>query len=110
LGVPSSHFLRAESAGASAAIGPTFLVSRLRHPDDGPASLECRTDRHSSGAARNTDFPSVDENRPRHGSMLGVSLAATLGAENLPQFCQRRCNEKPPHCRAESTTPLLKLR
>ena len=39
-GVPSSHFLRAESAGASAAIAPTFLVSRLRHPDDGPASRE----------------------------------------------------------------------
>jgi Ni2+-binding GTPase involved in maturation of urease and hydrogenase len=31
-------------------------------------------------------FPSVGENRPRHGRMLGVSLAATLGAENLRQF------------------------
>jgi hypothetical protein len=40
LDVPSSHFLRAVSAGASAAIGPTFLVSRSRHADDGRASRE----------------------------------------------------------------------
>jgi Zn finger protein HypA/HybF involved in hydrogenase expression len=39
LDVPAVIF-GAVSAGASAAIGPTFLVSRLRHADDGRASRE----------------------------------------------------------------------